>query len=84
MDKPVEVSQHIYEEIEKIRSTGVVMNDYQSVLNTAITLNMPDTEQWLRNNMKIYIQGLKYGMVPEGTTSESCLVQQLTSPKNHH
>lgn len=75
MDKPIEVPMQVYEGIEAIRKRGVDLKDYQSVMDAAVQLGFQETENWLHDNVKIYIQGVRYGILPEGHTSESCCVQ---------
>lgn len=58
------------------------MKDYQGVLAEAAKLGFHDTENWLHSNMKIYIQGVRYGILPEGHSTEGCQIYALSRREN--
>lgn len=61
--RPIEIPVEIYEALHQIKAAGVDMNDYQAVLQASQA--EPAAEAWLRDNMKIYLQSLVYGLKAE-------------------
>lgn len=65
MNKAVEVPAEIYKSIQSIRKTGLNMKDYKEVLNIVESKGDKVTGAWMHNNMKIYLQGEMFGVIPE-------------------
>ena len=65
MNKAVEVPAEIYKSIQSIRKTGLNMKDYKEVLNAVENKGDKVTGAWMHNNMKIYLQGEMFGVIPE-------------------
>lgn len=63
IEAKVEVPERIYDALQQIKENGIDMNDYQAVLEAS--QSDPAAEEWLRDNMKIYMQSLLYGLKAE-------------------
>lgn len=71
MDKTIVIPRHVYNGITAVQDSGKVdMHDYQQVMAAAQQAGYHDTVEWLHNNVKIYAQGVLYGMEPENEDYE--------------
>lgn len=66
MELPLEVPIEIFEGLERIKASGTNMDIYHQVLAQADRMGNSVLANWLRCNMKYYIQSTYYGIVPEG------------------
>jgi hypothetical protein len=71
MDKTIVIPRHVYKGIAAVQDSGTVdMHDYQQVMAAAQQAGYDDMAEWLHNNVKIYKQGMLYGMEPENEDYE--------------
>lgn len=55
----------VYTELDMLKRSGNVdLHNYKDTLQAARDMGLKAAENWLADNMKIYMQGMVYGMEP--------------------